>query len=823
MASKSAPNQYGFNSGELSPWMANRSDTDRYGYGAKRMRNFVPMLQGPARKRAGTKFAADCMGECWAVPFVYSQTDAYILLFRNNSVRFVSDHGYVLEATKSIASATKANPCVIGVTSHGYSNGDQIEIENAGGMTELNGRTFLVANVTTHTFSLTDLFGTAINSSAFTTFTSGGTVARVYTLASPYSIADLTDSATGCCKLSYTQSDDTFYLCVPGYAVRKLVRSSAASWAFSTLDQVGGPFETVDPDQTVTVYASAATGSVTLTASASTFASTDVGRLFLLEIKSADANGAWETGKAITLGAIVRSQGHYYECTDAGTTGTIVPSHTEGARYDGADTSATVQWTYRHSGYGWAKITAYTSATEVTATVQSRIPDMAVGSGNATTNWAFGSWGGTEGHPEHVAFFRERLWFFRGTRAWGSVPSDFENFSERDAGVVADDSAIAIDIRSGMADEIQWVMPSSDLLIGTQSGEFSVGEISTSDPLGPGNIAALAGPGYGSRRVRPAKINDSIMYVQNAGRTLRELRFALETDGYQSADRTAFAEHIARGQINQMAYAKEPQSILWSCCANGDLIGMSFQREHNLLAWHKHPLGGSFNSGEAFARSVAVIPSPEGNRDETYVVVKRTINGATKYYLEYITADWEPEEDDLEDMFYVDAGLSYDSSSATTIRGLDHLEGQTVNVLADGHDVGTKTVSGYQITLSTAASVVQVGLSYTATLQSMNLARPGFVTRFAKAFVHFYGTLGAAFGSLVRKNGREEGSTQARTINFTNASTVISAPTPAFSGIKMTEGTGTGTEVHWTIEHNRPTACAVLGVISEMAQTEEKA
>src|SRR5690606_37024928 len=119
-------------------------------------------------------------------------------------------------------------------------------------------------------------------------------------------------------------------------------RSASTSWAFSTLDQTGGPFEAVDPDQTITVYIdSGALGAGrTLTASSAIFTANHVDALFLLEMKKTDANGAWEVGKAFALNTIVRSQGHYYKCTDAGTSGTITPSHTEGARYDGADTAA---------------------------------------------------------------------------------------------------------------------------------------------------------------------------------------------------------------------------------------------------------------------------------------------------------------------------------------------------------------------------------------------------------------------------------------------------------------------------------------------------
>jgi hypothetical protein len=289
--------------------------------------------------------------------------------------------------------------------------------------------------------------------------------------------------------------------------------------------------------------------------------------------------------------------------------------------------------------------------------------------------------------------------------------------------------AISITVASDEINDAAWLSPSSKLLIGTLGSEIAVGELSSSDPLGPANITAQTQTSHGSRQVRPVKVNDSILFVQKAGRKLREIRFTFESDGYATTDLSVLADHITRGQIIQMAYQQEPHSIVWMACANGELIGFTFNREQEVLGWHRHPIGGTVppGGGEAsYVESVACIPSPDGARDETWMIVRRTINGVTKRYIEYMERDWISVEGmAIEDAFFVDSGLTYDGSPATTISGLGHLEGETVAILADGVKHANRTVSGGSITLSAAASVVQVGLPYTSKLTTMRIEAGG--------------------------------------------------------------------------------------------------
>ena len=152
-------------------------------------------------------------------------------------------------------------------------------------------------------------------------------------------------------------------------------------------------------------------------------------------------------------------------------------------------------------------------------------------------------------------------------------------------------------------------------------------------------------------------------------------------------------------------------------------------------------LGMGFNS-------VCVIPGD--TEDEIWVSVGRSINGTLVRYIERMKPrNWGS---DMEDMFFVDSGLTYDSTSTSTITGLDHLEGETVSILADGAVQPSQVVSGGSINLTDAALVVQAGLSYTYKLKPMRMDQAydgtskGSIKKIYEAVVSFYKTLNARYG-----------------------------------------------------------------------------
>lgn len=787
---RATPIQTSFNAGEWAPELDGRVDVAKYGSACKRLENFIPLIQGPARRRGGTMFVSEVKESSertWLARFEYNATQAYVLEFGNLYVRFYTDNGVLLDVAQSVLAVTQASPGVLTYSGTDPSNGDSFYISGSGGMTQLNGRTVKVANVDTvnDTFEMTELDGTPIDTSALSAYTGGGTAAKVYTLATPYTSADLIN-ADGGFALQMEQSGDVLYIAHPSYAPRKLARVSATEWTLTTMPATGGPFNDIDPDETVAVYASAKTGSgVTLTASAPTFASTDVGRLFYLEQKKANAVTMWETAKAVTSGDFRRSDGKTYKANNTATTGTLKPTHTIGAEYDG-DTG--VQWEFQDPGYGWVEITGYTSDTVVTCTVLAQLPDQVVLVGNATTRWAFGAWGVVPGYPSHIGFFRDRLIFARASdrSMWFSVAGDYENFSDRDdGGLVVADMAVTLAIQSEQANAIKFLASGSVLIVGTAAGEFLVRELTDNEPFGPANATVVKSSEYGSRGMQPAKVGGSIVFVQRSGRKLREVQYDALQDAYKAVDLSTFAPHLVpKGlYIRQMAYQREPHSVLWVARSDGQLLGYTVNREQDVSGWHRHTLGGS-----GIIESLAVVPAPDNNRDDLWLCVRRTINGRTVRYVERMVAEWET-GDTQADAFYVDCGLTYSGAAATTISGLLHLEGQTVKILSAGATHPNRTVTNGAITLARSATPVHIGLASSAKLATMRRnegasegTAQGKTKRVTKVTARFMDTIGGKMGPS---------ETEVDEILFREGNRPMNQPPAVFSGDKVVQWRGT--------------------------------
>lgn len=223
--------QRSFAAGELAPALYPRVDQAKYAVGLRTCRNFMIMRQGGAANRPGTGFVAeagDSSRKVRLLPFVFNDDQTYVMEFGHQYIRFHRNGAQITETEKAITGATKANPCVITSASHGFSDGDEVAISGVGGMTELNGRNFKVADVTSNTFSLKYMDGTAVNSTAFGTYTSGGSCARVYTIASPYVEDDLFE-------LRFVQSADVVTIVHANYSPREMSRLDHTSWTLTEI------------------------------------------------------------------------------------------------------------------------------------------------------------------------------------------------------------------------------------------------------------------------------------------------------------------------------------------------------------------------------------------------------------------------------------------------------------------------------------------------------------------------------------------------------------------------------------------------------------
>lgn len=784
-----------FRAGELSPRLEGRIDLQKYNEAAQTLQNMLVFPQGGTTRRPGTKFAGRSKdgGKVRLINFEFSDEQAYVLEFGVNYIRFFKDGGILTEAVKNITGITKANPAVVTSNSHGFSNGDRVFISGVVGMTQVNNLEFTVAGATTNTFQLS-----GVNSSAYTTYSSGGTVGKIVEVTTTYSITDIFE-------INHAQSADVLYLAHKDHEPAKLTRTTATSFTLSDIAFVDGPY--LDENLTdTTLYASSDTGTVTITASASLFTSADVGRLIRFREVLEVTYDEWAASTSYANNEFVRYDGHVYKQVTGSTqtSGNTPPVHTSGTETYGA-----IDWEYRHDDTGYAKITVFTSATVVTAVVQeddggiSVLPHNVVGSSNATKKWSLGAFDGDQGFPRAVAFYEERL-YFAGTTGqpqsiFGSVTADFENHTPG----TEDDKAVNITIASDQVNVIKHLLPARFLQVLTTSSEFTLSGGTGTTPVTPTNINVLRETTFGSSDIRPLRAGNSTILIQKGLEKVKEITFDLDTDGLLGVDLSILADHLPRGGLTDMIWQQEPELILWFVHSDGGLIGLTYDRANGAVGWHDHDLGGS-----GIVESITAIPS--GAEDQVYLSVKRTINGATVRHIETLTTiDFG---DDVGDAFYVDSGLTYSGSATTTITGLNHLEGETVAILADGAAHADKTVSGGSITLDRSSSKVHVGYSYSSIVETLRMEAgaddgiaQGKIKRIHGVTARFFKSVGAEIGPGVNNLDR---------LPFRDSSMDMDTAIPLFSGDKeIFFPSGYDNDARVVIRQNQPLPMTVLAIV----------
>jgi hypothetical protein len=564
-----------------------------------------------------------------------------------------------------------------------------------------------------------------------------------YEIVSPYLTAELFD-------IKFAQSADVMYITHPNHQTRKLSRTGHTSWTLTAVEFTNGPYlDTNTSTTTISTSAHTVGAGVTMTASASTFVATDVGR----QVRFRD-------------------------------------------------------------GYGI--ITAFTSVTVVTIEI---LIDM--GSSSSSADWSLGAFSTTTGFPSCVSFFEQRLVFAASINnpqtVYFSKSGDYENMDANIGGTVADDDAIVYTI-------------ASNIMIKKQSNH------------GAANVDAIS-------------VGNTTLFLQRAKRKIRELAYNFDVDGYIAPDLTILAEHITEGNVVEMAYQEEPLAIIWCVRGDGQLIALTYQREQEVVAWHRHILGGVFGTGNAVVESVAVIPTDDSEY-ELYMIVKRTIDGATARYVEYLHT-FNFDETDNTSFNFLDSQLSLSKSqttltadinaTATTISvasvsglsasgkikiggeiisyaaissldltgctrgqnittatshtsgdtvkevvniiaGLDHLEGQTVSILVDGATHPTKVVASNQITLDRFGTDVKVGLQYTSILKTMRIdagsqdgTSQGKTKRIYEVTARLYETVGVEVGPDLNNMER---------IPFRTSANPMDQGIPPFTGDKEVEFRG---------------------------------
>lgn len=653
--SRASPIQNSFNAGEFSPRLAARTDIAKYGSAAKLLEGFIPVIQGPAVRRGGFRYVAevkDSSKRTWLVRFEFNTTQAYILEFGDGYIRFFANHG------QAVVSGVPAWSAL-----NNYSLGALV----------------VYLGINYYCMRSTSITPPPAIPAVWYPLTG-----NIYEIPSPYTLADLTDSE-GNFNLRFEQSADVIYFAHQAHVPYKLSRYGATYWTMQTLQRdqyglglvgvglpVGGPFQDENTTAT-TIYSDLISGAVVLTASAAVFTAGMVGSLIKLRQKDTLNLLAWEAGAAIAINDLRRSDGKNYKALTAGTTGGDRPVHTLGAKYDG---NAGVQWEYHDPGFGVVKVTTFNSATSVDCSVMSAfptslavLPSNVVGVANATTRWSLGAWSDELGWPSQVAFFKERLCFGRGQTVWMSVVGDYETFTAKDqSDLVTSDMAITLLLQGPKANNIQWMQASSvvdALVCGTAGSEYTVKSATENIAFGADNNTASAISTLGSSNAAPVHVGNVLLFIQRAGFKLRDVLYDFTSDSYRSEDQSLLAEHLPKSGVTQICFQQEPYSLVWAIRPDGLLMCMTYSREMYPEAphggWHRHPVGGA-----GIVESLAEIPAPDKTRNEVWGITRRTINGVTKRYVEWMEWERKP-NDDPEDSFYVDSGLTLNTTKTPTL------------------------------------------------------------------------------------------------------------------------------------------------------------
>lgn len=519
-----------------------------------------------------------------------------------------------------------------------------------------------VTSTGANTFTTTGLDGVA-------SVASGSTASRVYTISTAYVEADLFD-------IHYAQNSDVLTLVHPSYPARELRRLGATNWTL--IDVSFAPTLAAPTGVSVTP-----TIAVSSNLSPHTYCVTAVASDGVTESLASSAVSA---NNNLTL---------------AGNYNTIAWGSVAGAtRYN----------VYKQRGGAFGYIGQTTNLNirddNVLADTSKTPPESLI-----TLN------GSANNYPSAVTYHEQRR-FFGGTN--NKPQSVFATRNGTESNLTSSvpsqaDDGLEFRLAAVQQNRIRHLVPLSDLMGLTAGGEWRI--FADNEPAITPTSLSVKPMGYsGASNVQPVVTSGSILYVQAQGSKVRELAYGGEgnSGSYRSIDMAIMAPHLFNGYtVSDLAYSRAPDQMCWAVRSDGSLLGMTYVPEQSVYGWHRHTTDGTFES---------VCTVAENNEDATYVVVRRTIDGRDVRLVERFASRLFT---DQADAYYVDSGGTYSGAPTSTITGLWHLEGKTVQILADGAVEPPQVVVNGAIALSAPASKVQVGLPYVSDLQTLPLAFEG--------------------------------------------------------------------------------------------------
>lgn len=817
-----------FNAGELSARLAARLDFVKYPAGLETCENIIVLSEGGATRRPSTRYVAEVKSSSVKgriKPFQFSTVQAYVLQLADSAMRFIRHQAQITVANTDAAISN-------GTFTSNITGWDDVSTGGAGNQIShdaTNGRLTLETSGTAADdigWAEQDVTTTNTNQEHVIKFRVMGAPGdkiefQVGTASSGAQTLTAVEKEVGYHCVAFTPTTSPFYVQFRNRGLNadkdvqiddvSIIDNSAVEidtpWAEAELYDVEGP-QSADVlylfhDDTPT-YKLQRFGHTTWS---------------LVEVP-------WQDGPYLDLNLTSTT------LTPSATSGvavTVTASSIVGINdntgFQTTDIGRLVRIDNPASGiaWGWGIIVGWTSTTVVTVHVK-----KAFAATTADVRWKLGSWSETTGYPQVATFFEERLYAANTTdqpqTLWASQKDDFENQKpDDDDDTVEADDAFSRTLSADTVDAIYWLSAGENsLAIGTSGGEWiPKSEGATLTAL---DITIRRQTTHGSAKIQPMRVGSVVLFAQRAKRKLREFGLSAQSvaDTYVAPDMSRLAQHITLGGIVEMAFAEEPESIAWIVRNDGQLLSMTYRRDEDVVGWGRHIIGGSFGSGNAVVESVTVIPGADGAgqvqdstpRDEVWLIVKRTINGATKRYIEFFERSLE-NGDDQEDAYYADSLVTYDGAAATTMTGLGHLEGETVKVWADGAIHPDKTVASSQITLDSSKSVVQMGLAYTHKLKPLKIAAGNPAGTPVGKIKRIYGVTFVLLNSHTISFGPDSDTLTEK--DFRTVSDAMDEAAPLFTGEKFYEFPGAWTrDARIVIESDDPAPFTLLAMAPEV-------
>lgn len=567
-------------------------------------------------------------------------------------------------------------------------------------------------------------------------------------------------------------------------------------------------------------------GPQTLLSSAPLFAAADVGRLVSLYQEAPLRVAATACAVGVVFHAEYNGTSRLYRVIGAGITAAAsmagtTPDYDLNAPRDSGlsvkDGTCLLRYLGQgKSAWGFGTITAFTDTDEVTVDVNPRGPFASTA---ASTRWRMGEFSAARGWPRAMTYHLQRTWWagslVKPQTLWSSETGDFKKMSPGEPdGTVLDTSAITITIDDDQVNTLRWLLSTDrGLAAGAESGEFLIAPAVANAALSPSNIRAKRASNRGASADVPGiRAGSDLLFIQNGGRKLRALDYDYATDKFITPELSQLSDHITGPGIVEAAYQARPDGVLWLVRSDGKLACVTYDAEQKVRAWSFHEFGGT----DARAESVCCVPSPDGEDDDVYVSICRTVGGVDMRSIEVIRRPFRADLDGDDGGFFVDCGLTYSGPPALTFSGLDFLEGETVWICADGSVRQNRVVTAGAVTISgNAARTVHIGLPYTSRLTPMRFeagaaqgtaqGKPQRIHQVALRLLETrggrVGRAGVAWEALTT---RQEGDP-------------IGQAPPLFTGDRRVPFPGGWSrDADLTIEHADPLPCTILAVMPEL-------